>query len=94
VWNTPSKIEFVRGVKALDTTRELPTYLVFVVKSFLDTHHLLRGRVYSPQETCQAHLALIDEDLVQHVRFHHEHYLHSTYSWATAAKETLQRASK
>lgn len=66
----PVNDEFIRGMKELDRTREIPLYLAFAAQIFLDIHHILRGRVYSAHETCKSHMELMDEDLAMHIDFY------------------------
>lgn len=68
--NYPVFDEFIRGMKELDRTREIPMYLAFAAQMFLDIHHILRGRVSSAHETCMSHIGLMDEDLGLHLDFH------------------------
>lgn len=70
VQNYPVHDEFIRGMQELDRNREIPMYLVFAVQIFLDINHILRGQVYSGQETCMSHLRFMDEDLELHMEFH------------------------
>lgn len=70
--NYPVHDEIIRGIQELDRTREIPFYLVFAVQTFLDIHHVLRGKVYSAQDLCMTHMELMDEDLALQLDFHAE----------------------
>lgn len=68
--NYPVQDEFLRGMKELDQTREIPMYLAFAAQLFLDIHHILREKVSTAQKTCMSHVALMNEDLALHLEFH------------------------
>jgi len=44
----PVQDEFLRGIKEMDKTREVPFHLVFSAQVFLDIHHLLREDAARP----------------------------------------------
>lgn len=68
--NYPVCDEFIRGIRELDRTREIPMYLAFAAQIFLDIHYILRDKVYSGYETCMSQMRLMDEDLALQLDFH------------------------
>lgn len=66
----PVEDEFLRGMKELDRTREVPMYLAFAAQMFLDMHHILRAKVTAAHSTCTSQLEVMDESLRLHLDFH------------------------
>lgn len=89
--NYPVSDEFIRGMKELDRTREIPMYLAFAAQIFLDIHHLLRGRVYSGHQTCMSQIGLMDEDLKLHLEFHSKLRINN---WPASNDEMLRELRK
>ncbi|KAK3935590.1 hypothetical protein QBC46DRAFT_397181 [Diplogelasinospora grovesii] len=66
----PVQDEFLRGMKELDETREVPFYLVFAAQIYLDIHHILRDEASRGFEYLLQQTTFIDNDLGRHLEFH------------------------
>lgn len=66
----PVEDEFLRGMKEMDRTRQVPMYLAFAAQMFLDIHHILRGKVTEAHATCWSQMGLMEENLRLHLDFH------------------------
>lgn len=66
----PVQDEFMRGMKELDETRQVPMYLAFATQIYLDIHHLLGERVFRAHTTLMFQLDMMHDDLAQHFEFH------------------------
>lgn len=70
VGDYPVEDEFLRGIKELDRTREVPMYLAFAAQIFLDIHHILREKVTTAQSTYFSPMELMHDNLRLHLEFH------------------------
>ncbi|KAF3058017.1 hypothetical protein GL218_05222 [Daldinia childiae] len=70
VGDYPVEDEFLRGIKELAKTKEVPFYLVFAAQIFLDIHYILRGNVSRGFETLQMNLHFLDREIEEHFEFH------------------------
>ncbi|KAI1502471.1 hypothetical protein F5X99DRAFT_378815 [Biscogniauxia marginata] len=59
----PVEDEFLRGMKELDETKEVPFYLVFAAQVFLDITYELGGAIQRPFTNLIDHISFIHEDL-------------------------------
>ncbi|KAK3315578.1 hypothetical protein B0H66DRAFT_642774 [Apodospora peruviana] len=66
----PVADEFIRKMKELDKTSEVPLYLVFAAQVFLDIHHIMRAATFNSFETVIRQIAVMDNELEQHLKFH------------------------
>ncbi|KAM5342265.1 hypothetical protein ACJ41O_013231 [Fusarium nematophilum] len=66
----PVEDEFVRGVRQLDKTGEMPFYLAYAAQILLDIHHTIRGHASSCLDTLIQHTSVMDNDLRSHLEFH------------------------
>ncbi|KAI1643963.1 uncharacterized protein F4817DRAFT_348063 [Daldinia loculata] len=70
VGDYPVEDEFLRGIKELAKTKEVPFYLVFAAQIFLDIHYILRGNASRGFETLQMNLQFLDREIEEHFEFH------------------------
>ncbi|KAK6950618.1 hypothetical protein Daesc_007142 [Daldinia eschscholtzii] len=70
VGDYPVEDEFLRGIKELASTKEVPFYLVFAAQVFLDIHYILRENVNRGFDTLQANLHFLDTEIQEHFKFH------------------------
>lgn len=66
----PVQDEFMRGMKEMDRTKEVPFYLVFAAQIFLDMHHTIREYAKQGFVTFKQHLRFFDNELKKHFKFH------------------------
>ncbi|KAI1370177.1 hypothetical protein F4677DRAFT_451646 [Hypoxylon crocopeplum] len=66
----PVEDEFLRGIKELDKTKEVPFYLVFAAQIFLDIHYILREHATRAFATLQENLNFFHDEIDEHFKFH------------------------
>ncbi|EXM16902.1 hypothetical protein FOTG_14870 [Fusarium oxysporum f. sp. vasinfectum 25433] len=68
--NYPVKDEFIRGIRELDTTGNIPFRLVYATQILLDVHHIIRDRTSSAVDSLLKHTTTMDSELSSHIDFH------------------------
>jgi hypothetical protein len=66
----PVQDEFMRGIKEMDKTREVPFHLVFSAQIFLDIHHVLREDAARPFQEMMEQLNFMESSLRRQTEFH------------------------
>ncbi|KAI1808824.1 hypothetical protein F4811DRAFT_548401 [Daldinia bambusicola] len=66
----PVEDEFLRGIKELARTRDVPFYLVFAAQIFLDIHYILRENVGRGFSTLETNLHFMEREIEEHFKFH------------------------
>ncbi|KAI0007258.1 hypothetical protein F4779DRAFT_592862 [Xylariaceae sp. FL0662B] len=66
----PVEDEFLRGVKELDRTKEVPFYLVFAAQVYLDIHYVLRDQAELPFDILMKNLEFFHNEIGEHFKFH------------------------
>ncbi|KAI1466234.1 uncharacterized protein F4812DRAFT_466031 [Daldinia caldariorum] len=66
----PVEDEFLRGIKELASTKEVPFYLVFAAQIFPDIHYILRENVDRGFDTLEMNLRFLDREIEEHFKFH------------------------
>jgi hypothetical protein len=66
----PIQDEFMRGIKEMDRTRDVPFHLVFAAQVFLDIHHILREDATRPFEQMMEQITLMGESIRDELEFH------------------------
>ncbi|KNB20727.1 hypothetical protein FOXG_22911 [Fusarium oxysporum f. sp. lycopersici 4287] len=68
--NYPVEDEFIRGIRELDTTGNIPFHLVYATQILLDVHHIIRDRTSSAVDSLLKHTTTMDSELSSHIDFH------------------------
>ncbi|KAL2263731.1 hypothetical protein VTK26DRAFT_5375 [Humicola hyalothermophila] len=87
----PVEDEFLRGLREMDTTRQVPFYLVFTAQVFLDIHHTLRAKAASGSLRMIAETSLMGLELQKHVDFHKQLKIRN---WSTPNEQALRALQK
>ncbi|EGU88700.1 hypothetical protein FOXB_00785, partial [Fusarium oxysporum f. sp. conglutinans Fo5176] len=58
--NYPVEDEFIRGIRELDTTGNIPFRLVYATQILLDVHHIIRDRTSSAVDSLLKHTTTMD----------------------------------
>lgn len=66
----PVQDGFLRGMKEVDKTHEVPLYVAFAAQTFLDIHHILRDEVSRGFKELMQQTKVMDHDLESHLEFH------------------------
>ncbi|KAJ9138152.1 Ank-repeat protein mbp1 [Pleurostoma richardsiae] len=66
----PVEDEFIRGMREMDQTHDIPFYLVFAAQIFLDVHHILRDVAFEGLVRLVEATSVMDNDLGLHFDFH------------------------
>ncbi|KAI0482607.1 hypothetical protein GGR56DRAFT_620767 [Xylariaceae sp. FL0804] len=66
----PIEDEFLRGLKELDETKEIPFYLVFAAQIFLDIHHILREHADRGFNTLSKNMSFLGQEIEEYFKFH------------------------
>ncbi|KAM7221165.1 hypothetical protein V8F06_003340 [Rhypophila decipiens] len=66
----PAQDEFMRALKVIDKTRQVPFYGVFAAQVFLDIHHTLRASTYKSFEVMTTETGIMANGLAKHLEFH------------------------
>ncbi|KAK3311653.1 uncharacterized protein B0T15DRAFT_482623 [Chaetomium strumarium] len=70
VQDYPIQDEFLRGIKGMDQTREVPFHLVFAAQVHLDIHHILRADVARAFHQMMEQITLMRDSLREQADFH------------------------
>lgn len=70
--NYPVEDEFLRGIREMVNTKEVPFYLLFAAQIFLDIHHTIRGHAKEGFTTLVEQLKFMDGELDKHFEFHQD----------------------
>ncbi|CEI70950.1 hypothetical protein FVEN_g9682 [Fusarium venenatum] len=68
--NYPVEDNFIRGIRDLDATGNIPFYLVYATQILLDVHHVIRDRASSALDSLLKHTTAMDNELSSHIEFH------------------------
>ncbi|EGU86463.1 hypothetical protein FOPG_17079 [Fusarium oxysporum f. sp. conglutinans race 2 54008] len=68
--NYPAEDEFIRGIRELDTTGNIPFHLVYATQILLDVHHTIRDRASNALDSLLKHTTTMDDELSSHIEFH------------------------
>ncbi|KAM7210096.1 hypothetical protein V8F06_014518 [Rhypophila decipiens] len=66
----PATDEFMRAVKEIEKTLQVPFYGVFAAQVFLDIHHNLRGSIYKTFTLMTDQITIMTNSLRSHLDFH------------------------
>ncbi|KAI8210821.1 hypothetical protein K4K52_011656 [Colletotrichum sp. SAR 10_76] len=66
----PVEDEFLRGMRDMDTTKDVPFYLVFAAQVFLDIHHILGNEVERGFQEMSTETNIMRNNLESHLEFH------------------------
>ncbi|KAK7757230.1 hypothetical protein SLS62_000779 [Diatrype stigma] len=68
----PVQDEFMRGMKEMDRTKDVPFYLVFAAQVFLDIHHTTREYAEQGLATFKQHMDVFNDELDEHFKIHQD----------------------
>lgn len=68
--NYPVEDEFIRGLRELDKTGDLPFYAVYAAQILLDVHHTIRNRAADALNTVIMQISNIKVHMKSHLEFH------------------------
>ena len=66
----PPEDEFLRGIKELDKSQQIPFYLVFAAQVFLDIHHNLRADAYGGLDIVLREISFHIHNVERHLQYH------------------------
>ncbi|KAK4236323.1 hypothetical protein C8A03DRAFT_45672 [Achaetomium macrosporum] len=70
--NYPVQDDFLRGMREMDQTRQVPFHLVFAAQVFLDIHHTLRAKAASGGVRAVVEATVMHRELDRHFEFHRD----------------------
>ncbi|KAJ0136113.1 Uncharacterized protein HZ326_20871 [Fusarium oxysporum f. sp. albedinis] len=68
--NYPVEDEFIRGIRELDMTGNIPFHLVYATQILSDVHHIIRDHISSALDSLLKHTTTMDSELSSHIDFH------------------------
>ncbi|KAG8664163.1 hypothetical protein FPOAC2_10337 [Fusarium poae] len=68
--NYPVEDNFIRGIRELDATGNVPFHLVYADQILLDVHHIIRDHASSALDSLLKHTIAMACELSSHIEFH------------------------